>query len=328
MRHVRLGRLSVAATISLTAVLLIGACGGPSGSGGKGNLEKTDLTVGVVPTTAAAGIYLAEQRGLFAAEGLHVKIVPIQSSATAINEQVGGSLDASFGNWVSYISAQARGLTTFHVLSDAYTAGPHELELLTLPRSGVTRPADLRGKQIAVNILNNVAGLLVDSVLASNGIKPSQVHYVAVSYPEMTAALAAHRVSAALFTEPYLTDAVKRTGAQTVSDTDQGATTDFPIAGYVATTAWVRKYPKTAAAFARALEKGQAVAASSRSAVENVLPRYTHIDAKTASVISIGTYPASASATRLQRVADAMTTYGLLTKHFNVTSMVGSSRNS
>lgn len=326
MRHTRACRLSGVAVVGLAAVLLAGACGGPTPSAGNSNKpEKADLTVGVVPTTAAAGIYLAEQRGLFAAEGLHVKIVPIQSSATAISAQIAGSMDVSFGNWVSYISAQAKGVTTFHVLSDAYTAGPHELEVLALPHSGVTRPQDLVGKKIAVNILNNVAGLLVDSVLASYGIKPSQVQYVPVPYPQMTAALASHSVSAALFTEPYLTDAVRKLGAETVFDTDQGATQNFPIAGYVATTAWVHKYPKTAAAFARAMEKGQEMAATSRPAVENVLPLFTKINKQTASVISIGTYPTSVSAVRLQRVADAMTTYGLLKGPFNVKPMVGSS---
>ena len=46
-------------------------------------LEKTTLTVGAVPVADEAGLYIAQERGLFAAEGLHVSILPATSGATA-----------------------------------------------------------------------------------------------------------------------------------------------------------------------------------------------------------------------------------------------------
>ena len=49
-------------------------------------------------------------------------------------------------------------------------------------------------------------------------------------------------------------------------DLDQGATSNFPIDGYVATRAWAQKYPKTAAAFVRAIEKDK------RSPTATLLP--------------------------------------------------------
>ena len=42
------------------------------GSTAPPGVEKPDLTVATVPTLDNAGLYVAQQRGLFAAEGLHV----------------------------------------------------------------------------------------------------------------------------------------------------------------------------------------------------------------------------------------------------------------
>jgi len=42
---------------------------------------------------------------------------------------------------------------------------------------------------------------------------------------------------------------------------------NFPVDGYVATTAWAQRYPKTAAAFVRAIRAGQLLADTDSAAV-------------------------------------------------------------
>ena len=49
---------------------------------------------------------------------------------------------------------------------------------------------------------------------------------------------------------------------------NQGATTYFPVDGYVVTKQWAQKYPLTLAAFDQVLEQGQRIADSNRTAVE------------------------------------------------------------
>ncbi len=60
-----------------------------------------------VPAVNSAGLYIAQQRGLFAAEGLHVSILPATSGKTTINSQLAGQFDVTSGNYVSYILANA-----------------------------------------------------------------------------------------------------------------------------------------------------------------------------------------------------------------------------
>jgi NitT/TauT family transport system substrate-binding protein len=82
--------------MSLTSVglvvMLIAGCtssGPPKPSG----LEKANLTIGAVPVTDEAGLYIAEDQGLFQAEGLNVTIDPIVSSADATKGQNDGKFD-------------------------------------------------------------------------------------------------------------------------------------------------------------------------------------------------------------------------------------------
>ena len=107
-------------------------------------------------------------------------------------------------------------------------------------------------------------------------------------------------------TEPYLTQAETSYGAQPLLDLDQGATQNFPVTGYLVTQAWMNRYPQTAAAFSRALARGQAMAATSRVAVEKALTRYTTISAQTAAVMALGSYPLDVTVRDLERVGDLM----------------------
>ena len=57
-------------------------------------------------------------------------------------------------------------------------------------------------------------------------------------------------------------------GAVPLADLNQGATTDFPIEGYVVTKAWAAAEPEHAQAVPAALSAGQEIADTDRSAVE------------------------------------------------------------
>ena len=98
-------------------------------------------------------------------------------------------------------------------------------------------------------------------------------------------------------------------------DLNQGATTGFPVAGFVVTTQWAQKYPHTLAAFYRALEEGQQIADGSRVAVENAmmsLPKPFAVSRETAAVLALDSYPfstgpvGSVDKVRLQRVVNVM----------------------
>jgi ABC-type nitrate/sulfonate/bicarbonate transport system substrate-binding protein len=76
----------------------------------------------------------------------------------------------------------------------------------------------------------------------------------------------------------------------------------------------VRDDPKTVAAFLRALNEGQRLADTDRSAVESAMEMYTGIKPIVAATMAIDTYPLEIDVPQLQRVADSMFEFGL-TRH-------------
>ena len=286
-------------------------------------LEKTDLAVGAVQSVTAAGLYVAAQQKFFAAEGLRVTIAATTGSGSVMAELLNGRLDINFGNYVSFIAAQASGVARLRILAEGNNATAREQQIVVLPHSQITSLGGLRGKVIAVNALRTVSTLIVSSLLTENNVPLASVEFTAIPFPAMGAALEARRVDAAWMVDPFLTEAQVKYGALAVADGDQGETAGFPISGFVATDAWMQRYPRTAAAFVRALDRGQRLADTDRSTVENVLPRYIGISPQIAALVVTGDFPVGVSAVRIQRVADIMRQFGYLKEPFNVSPMIG-----
>jgi NitT/TauT family transport system substrate-binding protein len=286
-------------------------------------LEKPDLTVGAIQSVTAAGLYIAEQQNFFAAEGLRVTIAPTTGSGAVMAELLNGRLDINFGNYVSFIAAQASGAARLRILAEGNNATAREQQIVVLPHSPITSVAGLRGKVIAVNALQTVSTLIVSSLLTENDVPLTSVMFTAIPFPSMGAALAAHRVDAAWMVDPFLTEAQVKYGAVAVADGDQGETAGFPISGFVATSTWVSRYPRTAAAFVRGLERGQRLADTDRPTVEDVLPRYLGVTPQIAALTVTGSFPIGVNAVQIQRVADIMHQFGYLKRPFNVSPMIG-----
>jgi NitT/TauT family transport system substrate-binding protein len=192
---------------------------------------------------------------------------------------------------------------------------------VVLPSSGITSAQQLAGRTIAVNALNSIAALLVYSALQSVGVPPSTVHLVAMPFPAMAAALQAHRIDAAYEAEPYLSEAEVQAGAESLIDVNDGATQGFAIDGYVATVRWCQRYPGTAAAVARAIDRGQALADTDRPLVQSVLQKYASISKQTVAIMALGDFPINVDVADLQRVPDLMQSFGQLNTRFNITVM-------
>jgi NitT/TauT family transport system substrate-binding protein len=316
-----LGCRRIGGALAVMALALAAGCSGtPDHAAG---LEKTSIVVGAVPAADTAGLYLAQQRGYFAAAGLHVKIKDIVSAETAISTQVAGGFDVTLGNYVSYIEADAQQHAGLRIIAEGSVIQPGNQEIVTPAGSRITTLARLKGATLAVNVTNNIGTILVGSALAEDGLSLSQVKLVPIPFPLMIGALKSHKVDAAWLPEPFLSSAQEQIGAQQIFDLDQGSTMGFPIVGYAVTRAWEQKYPRTEAAFVRALEKGQAVADSNRLTVERAAEAFLGMPPQTAAIMAVPSFPLGVDRIRLQRVADAMHRFGLVQKPFDVAQMIG-----
>lgn len=329
----RRGFLHAISVTTLGLSVMLGAgCGSPSSSGlpKVSGLEKTNLTVGAVPVADEAGLYIAEDEGLFKAEGLNVTIDSIVSSADATKGQNDGKYDITAGNSVSYIQDQVTGQSNLQIIAEGSLMQPGNQALYTLPGPSFTNIAHLKGARIGVNASNNIGSLLISSVLQEYGTSSQDVHFVTLPFPAMGAALQRHAIDVAWLPEPFGSEDAESMGLQELSDLDQGATASFPVGWYVVTKAWAKKYPQTMTAFLDALKAGQEIADTRRNAVEQAmekLPSPYTVPPAIASVMSLETYPLSVApdinVSRVQRVANEMYRFGMLVRPFQVNSMLG-----
>jgi NitT/TauT family transport system substrate-binding protein len=321
MRQKRIWILAV----SLAAALVTAACGSSGGSAkpsGRG-LEKTHLTVAALPIVDDAPLFLAIKRGYFRQVGLTVTPKIITQSTLALPDLLHGSVDiVGGGNYVSYLEGQASGTFSLKILVAGTECKAASFGVLALPSSGITSPAKLAGKTIAVNLTNNIQTLTADAMLKADGVNPASVKYVVIPFPDMAAALKAGRVGAISAVEPFLSGAEQALGAKLVLSQCSGSLTSFPLSGYFATAAWTQQNPHTAQAFQRAMAKAQAYADANPAAVRQVLPTYTKVTAAAAQHIELNYFPATLAAAQLQRVADLMHSGGVLKSPFTVQPML------
>lgn len=328
-RSGRTGRSLTRTAVALAAgigLLLTSGCGLLSGSAGDSGSDNksgmTTINVGTMPAVDVAPLHLAMREGYFADAGIKINPTTIAGGARGIPKIANGSLDVTFGNWVSFIRAKHKGTVDIKAISDAYQADKGTFLLMHMPGGSVQQPKDLKGKKIAVNTRANINELTTTATLSTFGVQAKDVEFVTMPFPDMPSALERGDVAAASVIEPFISRA-NQLGAETLVDTATGPTANMPIAGYAATSEWVKNNPKTAAKFQRVMSRAQAEANGARNRVEELLPKYTKIKPDTAALVTIGTYPSTLDASRLKRVVGLMESNGELPPNkFDMKSML------
>lgn len=315
-----------AAILTLTVTACANGGGGPAAAQAPAGVEKSNLTVAVVPAVDSAGFFIALHDGLFKDQGLNVNFVPAISSETEIADQVKGTVDISGGNYVSYIQAEQAGQANLDIFAEGSVMQPGAQGLYTMPDSPIKTLNQLEGKTVGINAPKNILYLLVASVLAEHNIPVNSVHFASYALPAMAAALKAGKIQAAVLPEPFASQAAQQFGVVSLADLNQGATASFPIQGYVVTKQWAAQYPRTLAAFNAALQEGQKIADTDRATLEQAMehvPDGLGVNKETAAIMAIDVYPVGGvDNVRLQRVADVMSQF-LGFPAFNVKSMIG-----
>jgi NitT/TauT family transport system substrate-binding protein len=322
MRHTRAGQVTLTVVSALSLAAIIAACGSSGGSAGGGSASApatgnsaatTSIVVGSLPVIDTAGMQVALKEGFFKQAGLNVTVESVTQSTAAIPDLLHGSIDViGGGNYVSFLEAQANGTFPVEILAPADDCTADTYGVVAMPSSGITKPADLAGKTIAVNLTQNVQTLTTSAVLAADGVNASSLHYVQIPFPDMGAALQANRVDAISAVEPFLSAALAA-GGRLVTSTCTGSMANFPLSGYVTTKSWAQGHATAARAFQQAVEKGNAYADAHPSVVRALLPTYTSITAKAAAVMPLTSYPDTLTTAPLQRIATLMHAGGLAT---------------
>ncbi|MFD1047135.1 ABC transporter substrate-binding protein, partial [Kibdelosporangium lantanae] len=220
--------------------LALSACSTKTAQPAAPPVEVPEIRLGVLKVTDTAPLFVAQREGIFEKHGLRPKFVTMELTGDQRIDLEHGQADVTFDSWVTIFLNVADG-ADWVVLGEAYQTGPRSTGLLVSRSSRLRSVKDLAGKRVGVNNLRGLGVLLTNSVLATNGMKPSDVQYVEMPFDNLAGAINNGDITAGWMVEPYLTRAQLDVGCVMLADTAVGATSDFPQSGYACARSFARK---------------------------------------------------------------------------------------
>ncbi|MCT9075561.1 ABC transporter substrate-binding protein [Streptomyces fulvoviolaceus] len=271
------------------------------------------VRVAALPLVDCAMVYIAQERGLFEKEGLDVRITQIQQSLQALPALSKGQIDmVASANYVTYFQAHEQGTLDIRIVAEAIRAAPKMMDVLVPKDSDIKSVADLKGKKLAVNVLNNVQSLTFNEILAEQGADAPV--YRQIPFPQMGAALEKGQVDAVHAVEPFDSSIQDELGARVLVDGSSAPVESIPLSGYITTEQYAAKNAKPLAAFQRAIKAAVKIAAEDPSIVRDILPTYTKVSAEQAKEIDLPAYPPTMDSRQIARITDLMEKQGMLKK--------------
>lgn len=286
--------------------------------------DLTPVTVGVMPIVDTAAIWLGVAEGIFEEEGLDLTLEIAQGGAAIVPAVVSGDYQFGFSNTVSLFVAKNQGLPLTLLTPGAATTGDTSDDIgavLTLPDSGISSPADLAGKTVAVNTLSNIGDATISEVVEQDGGNPDDVNFVEMGFPDMPAALSSGQVDAIWVLDPFQTIA-RGQGAEVVSHNFADVDSDLLIAGYFTTEDYAEANPEIVDKFVAGMTKSLEFADANPEAVRDIMGTYTEIDDEIRNDMTLPRYPATFDIDANQKLADLAFKHGLIDSELDVEDII------
>lgn len=303
--------------------LALAGCGGGGQSGDPGALQT--VRVGVIPIVDVAPVYLGMQHGFFADEGLSLQLESGQGGAAIIPGVVGGSLDIGFGNNTSLILAASKGLPLQVIASGVYSTGEQGedyVELLVPAGSPIRSAADLAGKTVAVNTLQNLGDTSVRDSVREAGGDPGAVKFVEMPFPTMNAALAGGEVDAIWQVEPFLALA-KAQGHRVIASPLVDVKPDLMVSTYFATEQYAGQHPDVVTRFKSAIDRALTYAQQHPDEVREIIPSYLEVPPEVAAEMVLPAWDPRIDTETFDVLADLGTRDGLLEQQPPLDELLG-----
>jgi len=208
------------------------------------------LPMGFIPSVQYAPFYVAVDKGYFAAEGIELEFdYSFETDGVAL---VGANkLPFAVVSGEQVLLARAQGLPVVYVMA-WFQQFP--VAVIAKADSGITQPADLKGKKIGTPLLNGANFVGLRALLAKAGVKAEDVTVEAIGFNQVPA-LTAGQVDAVVV---YANNEPIRLAAQgeKLNTIPVGDFVSLAANGLLTNEDTIAKEPELIRGFVRALAKG------------------------------------------------------------------------
>ena len=268
-RHPPRGRLAFAAIVLVAAVACFGGV-----AGGAPSQSLTTVTVNTLPIANGLPLTLGINKGFFAAQGIEVKRVLLQSGNDIVLAMANGNGDVGYIGYTPAMIGRTQGIP-MTVLAASETEGTSEADnwqnVVTKDSSSIRTPTDLVGKTVALNALKGVTELLVRGALDKRGVDSNSVKFAVIPFPNMPSALANGQVDAVHTPEPFMSQ-ILASGGRIVLAPGPVLGKYWPNGCYCAREDWIRKNPGLVKRFRAAINQSLAYSNSHPGEIRALLP--------------------------------------------------------
>ncbi|MGH2821093.1 MAG: ABC transporter substrate-binding protein [Actinomycetota bacterium] len=304
--------LGVVACLAVVAGLLASCSpGGEEGSGGTGAVT---LKVGVIPIADVAPLYLGMDKGFFEEEDLTIEPQLAEGGAAITPAVISGDFQIGFSNIVSLLIAASEDLPV-EIIGQGVLGGEDESEawadLLVLKDGPIQEPADLEGRTIAVNTLNNICEVTIKASLEVEDVDVSKLKFAEVPFPEMNAALEAGRVDGACVVEPFVSQGTAG-AARGIDPFYVKTAPDLTVATYFTSRQYSAQNPEVVDRFVSAMNRSLDYAQAHPDEAREVLLTYTEIPPEAAEQITLPVWRSELTVDTIEEVSRLSEKYGLI----------------
>jgi NitT/TauT family transport system substrate-binding protein len=306
-------------TGALAMVALLAACGGDdSGSASpgstSGDTEVKKVAVGVIPIIDVAPLYLGIEKGFFSSRGLEVTPKLAQGGAAIVPAVLAGEDQFGFSNVVSLMTAREKGVPLVTVAAGASSTGDPAKDVnavLVGKGSTLKSAADLAGKKVAINSLNNIGDTTIKTAVEKAGGDPNAVKFVEMPFPDMPGQLASGKIDAAWESEPFRS-AIIGAGGRILFDNLTETYPKLQIATYFTSEQLKAKDPKMVEDFVAAMNESLEYATANPDEARAVLSTYTKLTPELAAKVVLPAWPTELDQESAAAVGAAAKKYGTL----------------
>ena len=195
--------------------------------------------------------FVADAKGFFKKEGLEVETIATRSSAKAIQQLAGGSVQIASSGMPDHLRGTEQGAPTKMFLNQIGTP-PYTV----YGKTSIKSVKDLKGKTVIIGGPKDITRYYVEALFKKEGLEPGSYDYIyAGATSNRFAALESGGVDAAILLPPFSFKA-KQMGFTYLGNV-QTVLSDFPFTVYSYNTDWAKTHRKELVGYTAALMKGK-----------------------------------------------------------------------
>lgn len=270
--------------------------------------SQSKITVGYSPTVDFVPLFVAQDQGLFAKQGLEVTLTSIPVAANDPPALTSHSIDIGVGTMPTLLLPADNGLD--FVIIAGYTrnlASDPQTSLMTRPGFAYKTAADLKGKHIGTPGLLSSFDIHFRKWLSLHHLNAGDVTMIEAKFNQMGDMMKSGLLDAAIVIEPFRTQFAQSGAAVRAVDFLGEVTKNDAGVFWMTLPDWAASHTKERVAFRAALEEGIRAVEHDPAMAKTEMEKYLHFSTPVA-----GDWSLDVTADDVRFYQDMMLEFGMI----------------